>query len=54
MLSDTKDIFCMDDHVLIMTYKFLSMGSLKCHILDTVQSPKDDCVVKMGFFAIDI
>ena len=31
---DTKDIFWMDDHVLIMIYESLVTRSLKYHILD--------------------
>ena len=37
---DTKDILWMDDRVLIMTYKSLAMGYLKCHILDTTWRPR--------------
>ena len=29
---DTKDLLWIDDRALIMTYKSLAMGSLKCHI----------------------
>ena len=35
LTCDTEDILWMDDRVLIMTYKSLVMGYLKCHILDT-------------------
>ena len=35
LTRDTKDILWMDDRVLIMTYKSLDTGYLKCHILDT-------------------
>ena len=36
---DTKDILCMDDCVLFMTYESLAMRSLKCHILDMIENP---------------
>ena len=36
---DTKDILWMDAHILIITYEFLAIGSLKCHILDPTWGP---------------
>ena len=37
---DTKDILRMDNHILIMTYKSLATGYVKCYILDTIWSPR--------------
>ena len=36
---DTKDIFWMDDHVLIMNFESLATGYLKHHIFDMIWSP---------------
>ena len=51
---DTKDIFWMDDRVLIMTYESLVTGYLKLHILNTTWSPQRWLCDQMGSSTLDI
>ena len=51
---DTKYILWMDDHVLIMTYKFLAKGSQNIIYWIQHEVIEDDFVVKMESSALDI
>ena len=55
LMRDTKDTLWMNDHVLILTFESLGVGSLKRHIFGIAHDVlEDNCVEKMRLFTLNI